>query len=607
VPYRGEARLVCAPSPQTGHIVTMRQSRKLAAILVADVVGFSRLTADHEEDALERLRTLRRDLLEPLIAKFRGRVVKWTGDGAIVEFRSSVDATRCAIAIQDGAALRNADLSPERRIVFRIGVHVGDVVEEPDGDLMGDVVNVAARLEEIAEPNGVALSQDAYRQVRGRVDDEFVDHGELPLKNISYPVQVFRRDSDSSPPPLSEASPSALPASDRPSIAVMPFWNVSDDREQDYFVDGMVEDIITGLARLRWLFVIARNSTYACRGKALDARQVGRDLGVRYLLEGSLRRSGDRLRITAEIVETESGRHIWAERYERALEDVFALQDELTTSVVAAIEPSLRQAEVERVKRKRPDRLDAYDLLLRALPDIYLAMPEGALRALPLLESAIDLEPDYASAHGYAAWCHEILFVRGGGSDQNRTGGVYHAQAAIQHGRDDANALALGGFVIGLVGHDREAAQSAFEAALALSPSCAFAYLFGSGVLATGGDADRAIEWAESALRLSPLDQGNYGPYFALALGRLQRGEHLAAAEAARKCLQANPAWSFAHVVLAATLAKLGRMEEAKLAAQRVVELQPTFSVRGMRVAVGLHQLIADPLSEALLRAGPPI
>jgi adenylate cyclase len=589
------------PPPQT-----MSESRKLAAILAADVVGFGRLAATDEEDTLTRLRAPRSGLIEPSVANFRGRIVKWLGDGAIAEFRSAVDAVRCAIAIQEGAVSRNADLPAERRIAFRIGVHVGDVVEECDGDLMGDGINVAARLEAIAEPNRLVLSEDTFRQVRGRIDGAFVDLGERPLKNISFLVRVYQHDVDSA-----RLAPNALRPTlrlpDRPSIAVLPFRNMSGDPEQEYFVDGMVQEIIAGLGRIRWLLVIARNSSYVYKGKTVDVRQVGRDLGVRYLLEGSVQKEGNRLRVTGELVEAESGRHIWAERYDHTLEDVFSLQDELTTSVVAAIEPSLRQPEVERVKRKRPDHLDAYDLLLRALPNIYTAMPDGARRALPLLERALSLEPDYALAHGYAAWCHEILFVRGGAREENRLGGIRHAEAAIQHGRDDANALALGGFVMGLVGHDREAARPAFDAALALSPSCAFAFLFGSVVLATGGDADRGIEWGECAVRLSPLDPSNYGPYFAIALGRFQRGDYEAAAEAARKCFQANPNWSYAHMLLAATHAQLGRTDEATSSAQRVMELQPGYSISGMCAALGLHASITKRLSEALRTAGLPM
>jgi tetratricopeptide (TPR) repeat protein len=338
----------------------------------------------------------------------------------------------------------------------------------------------------------------------------------------------------------------------------------------------------------------------------VDVRQVGRELGVRYVLEGSVRKASNRVRVTGQLIEAETGQHVWAERYDRALDDVFAIQDELTMSVVAAIEPSLRQAEIERVKRRRPDNLDAYDLVLRAIPQVYPAMPDGAAKALPLLESALKLEPDYAMAHGFAAWSHEILFARGGAGEESRLSAVRHAHAAIAHGRDDAIALSLGGFVMGLVAHDREAAGQAFEAALALSPSCALTYNLGSVVMAVAGNADRGIEWGERALRLSPIDPMNYAPWFSITLGHFQRGEYEAAAEAARKVFQANPYWSSAHFLLAATHAKLGRLDAAKSAAERVIELQPGFTISGLCAAFDIHASIAAPLSEALSVAGLP-
>ena len=396
----------------------------------------------------------------------------------------------------------------------------------------------------------------------------------------------------------------ALP--DRPSIAVLPFTNMGGDLEQEYFADGMVEDIITGLARIKWLFVIARNSSFAYKGRSVDVKQAGRELGVRYILEGSVRKASSRVRVTGQLVEAETGRHVWADRYDRTLDDVFALQDELTMSVVAAVEPSVRQAEIERVKRKRPDNLDAYDLVLRAIPDVYPAMPEGARRALPLLERALSMEPDYALAHGFASWAHEIIFARGGGREENRLGTIRHAHAAIAHGRDDAVALSLGGFGLGMVAHDRQAARQAFEAALALSPSCALTYMFGSVVMAYAGDPDRAIEWGERALRLSPFDPMSYVPWFSITLGHFQRGEYEAAAEAAQKVFQANPYWSLAHVLLAATHAKLGRLDAAKSAAARVLELQPGFTISGLCAAFDIHPSLAEPLSEALIAAGLP-
>jgi TolB-like protein/class 3 adenylate cyclase len=588
----------------------MTQQRKLAAILVSDVAGFSRLTGADEDRTLARLRALRSDLIDPTIAVHNGRVVKRTGDGALVEFRSVVDAVRCAIEVQNAMVERNAGLSPERRIEFRVGIHLGDVVEESDGDLMGDGVNKAARLQAVAEPGAICLSEDAYRQVRSRLDLAISDLGETKLKNIAEPMRIYalKMGRVAEPPPVTVAPlPSAgavLP--DKPSVAALPFQNMSGEAEQDYFADGMVEDIITGLSRIKWLTVIARNSSFVYKGKAVDVKQVGRELGVRYVLEGSVRKSANRVRVTGQLIEAETGRHVWADRYDRTIDDIFALQDELTMSVVAAIEPRLRQAEIERVKRKRPENLDAYDLVLRAIPHIYPAMPEGATKALPLLDRALNMEPEYAQAHAFAAWAHEVLFARGGMREENRTGAIHHAQLAIAYGQDDAVALSLGGFVMGLVGHERETALQALEAALALSPSCALAHILGSVVMAYAGDADKAIEWGERALRLSPFDPMGFAPWLSIALGRLQLGKYETAAEAARKIVRGNPYWSLAHVALAATQAKLGRLDVAKSSAKRVLELQPGFTISGLIASFNFHPSLAHPLSEALKEAGLP-
>src|ERR1700733_668298 len=343
-----------------------RPERRLAAVLAADVVGYSRLMGGDEEGTLVALKTLRRSLIEPTIAEYRGRIVKTTGDGILAEFPSSVEAVRCALSIQHALPERNAQLPPEKIIAFRIGVHVGDIIIE-DGDIFGDGVNIAARLESIAAPGGVCISDDAYRQVRDKVDVEFEDFGEQQLKNIARPMRVYQFGREA---PVVDATTSAggLSLPDKPSIVVLPFQNMSGDKEQEYFTDGMVEDITTGLSRFKWLFVIARNSAFTYKGKAVDVNKVGRELGVRYVLEGSVRKAAGRVRITAQLIEAETRKHIWAERYDRAIDDIFALQDEITISTVAAIEPSLRQAEIERAKRKRPEHLGAYDLVLRATP-----------------------------------------------------------------------------------------------------------------------------------------------------------------------------------------------------------------------------------------------
>ena len=591
----------------------MGDTRKIAAILAADVVGYSRLAGLDEDRTLARLRALRSDLIDPTIDVNRGRVVKRTGDGALVEFRSVVDAVRCAVEVQNSMVDRNAGLAPEHRIEFRIGIHLGDIVEESDGDLMGDGVNIAARLEGLAKPGAICLSEDAYRQVKARLNLSVNDLGLTQLKNIADPIRVYSLDvgiaarpelARESEPGASEPSSRRLGSPHKPSIAVLPFQNMSGDPEQEYFADGMVEDIITGLSRINWLFVIARNSSFIYKGQPIDISKAGRELGVRYVLEGSIRKAAGRVRITAQLIEAETLRHIWGERYDRAIDDIFALQDEITISTVAAIEPSLRQAEIERVKRKRPESLDAYDLVLRASPLVFTLMPEGARQALPLLERALALEPDYATALAYSAWCQETLFVRAGMHEDNRLSMSRYARAALLHGRDDATALTLAGFCIGLIEHDRAAAFQAFETALALSPSSAFAYAMGSTLYGWAGEAERAIDWGERATSLSPFDPLGFIALGGIFLGHFMRGRDAEAAAAARKAIQVNPVFSINYMYLVAALARLGQADEAKSAAAQLLELQPSFSVRRQCAAVGAAPPLTAAFTEAMSSLG---
>jgi TolB-like protein len=401
------------------------------------------------------------------------------------------------------------------------------------------------------------------------------------------------------------ASPN-LELPDKPSIAVLPFQNLSGDPEQEYFADGVVEEIITGLSRIKLLFVIARNSSFAYKGQAMDVKRVGQELGVRYVLEGSVRKAGERVRISAQLVEAESGIHLWAERYDGRLDDIFALQDEITLNVVGAIEPNLRDAEIERVKRKRPDSLDAYDLVLRAIPHVYILMPEEAVKAVPLLEQAIHLETNYPSAHGWLAWCHQFLFLRAGFEESNRAAAIRHARAAVIHGRDDAMALALGAHVIGLLAHDRVAARELFERALALSPSSAFTLFLGGIVLAYAGEAERAIDWAERALRLSPIDRLAVAGHQAVSIGHFRCARYEEATDAARRAVLSNPSFSVPHSLLAAALAKLGRTEEARAAAMQALALQPSFSLSRYCAAIGVIPALAESLMEAWRDAGLP-
>ncbi|SFO19810.1 TolB amino-terminal domain-containing protein [Bradyrhizobium sp. Ghvi] len=422
----------------------------------------------------------------------------------------------------------------------------------------------------------------------------------LPRRGYRYvgPAVMESAKDQSSEPSL------ALP--DRPSIAVLPFANLSGDAEQDYFADGMVDDIITGLSRINWLFVIARNSTFTYRGRAVDVKQVGRELGVRYVLEGSVRKTGGNVRITGQLIDASTGIHVWAERYDRQSEDIFALQDDVAMSVVGAIAPSLRRAEINRVKRKRPESPDAYDLVLRAQPDVDSGMPEQVIQALVLLERAIALEPSYALAHGNAAMCHHCLFLRAGLQEASRAASIKHARSAIAHGQDDALALTLAGFSIGMDGHDRYAAFTALDAALTISPSSALTYILGSVMLGWGGDADRAIEWSERGMRLSPFDSWAFAAFDAQAMGHFHRGRFEEACRAAYRSVQANPRHSITHVQLAAALAKLGRLQEARAAAARALELHPTFRYGRQFQGVNCDPALAASLGEALRAAGLP-
>jgi adenylate cyclase len=585
------------------------ETRKLAAILVSDIVGYSRLAGADEDRILARLRTLRSDLIDPTIAVHHGRIVKRTGDGSIIEFRSVVDAVRCAIEVQNGLIERNAGVSEDRRIQFRVGIHVGDVVEESDGDLMGDGVNIAARLQSVCKPGGVCLSGAAYDHVRDRVTETFVDLGEKPLKNIARPVRVYefaldRRSAKSAPAAL-ETPPLVLP--DKPSIAILPFQNMSGDAEQEYFADGMVEEIITALSRIRWLFVIARNSSFTYKGQAVDVKQVGRELGVRYVLEGSVRKAGSRLRITAQLIDATNGAHLWADRFEGSLEDLFDLQDKVAISVAGVIEPALRQSEIERARRKRPDSLDAYDLYLRALPYAFTPMPEDADKALPLLGKAIELEPDHAAAHAIIAWCHEARYLRGGMQEETRLAALHHARLAIAGGSDDAATLATAGFVIAVCGRDYETALTAFDRSFALSSSLALALGFSSIVRAWKGDDAIAVEQASRALRLSPFDPLIYMPYIALAYAHFAAGRFEEMVSAANLATQSNPRFTPPLVLLAAALGCLDRSEDAKTVVQRLLELQPGITVGAVILSARYKnpEKIAE-LANALRRAGLP-
>ena len=430
----------------------MSQTRRLAAILAADVAGYSRLIGTDEEGTVRRLKSMRAGLIDPTISEHNGRIVHTAGDGLLVEFHSVVDAMRCAIEWQGGMSQRNAGDPPDARIEWRIGVDLGDIIID-DNDIHGDGVNIAARLEAMAEPGGICISHAVLTQTRSKLDFPVEDLGDQALKNIARPVHVLRVGARAFRPPAEAVSqmaePAALPLPDKPSIAVLPFQNMSGDPEQEYFADGMVEEIITALSRIRWLFVIARNSTFTYKGQAVDVKQVGRELGVRYVLEGSVRKSGGRVRITAQLIDALNGTHLWADRFDGSLEDVFELQDEVAIDVAGVIEPALQAAEGRRSANRPMGDLSAYDLYLRALATYYPITRERNLEALGLLRQAIAIDGHYGPALSLAAMCHMRLFREGWAEEPETTSreGVALARQALQMAEDDPGILVNAAFL----------------------------------------------------------------------------------------------------------------------------------------------------------------
>jgi TolB-like protein/class 3 adenylate cyclase len=575
-----------------------RVERRLAAILAGDVVGYSRLMGADEEGTLTRLNAHRREFLEPKIAEYRGRVVKRTGDGILIEFPSAVDAAHCATEIQKGMSERNHTVSPDKRIEFRIGIHVGDIIIE-EGDIFGDGVNVAARLEGIADPGGICISDDTFRQLRDKVNVVFEDAGEQQLKNIERPLRVYRIQ-------LGKTVQKASAPSKRPSIAVLPFQNMSGDPEQEYFADGMVDEIITGLSRIKWLLVTSRNSSFIYKNKPASVKEIAEKLGVRYVLEGGVRKSGSRVRITVQLIDATNDTHLWAEQYDRLLDDVFALQDEITMRVVAAIEPSVRKAEIERVRRQRPENLDAYDLVLRAMPLVFTRMPREAALAVPLLQDALRLEPNYSSAHAFLSWCLHARYIRGDMQQDDKMAAIRHAHAAISSGNDDATTLAVAAFIIALDEHDLDTSLRLFDRALEISNSNIIALSCSATTLALLGKFEIAVERAQRAVQLSPFDPFNFRSNQALAMAYLCTDRYSEAADAAKSIIDVNPEYSYAYAFLAAALWRLGRAEEAKATVRDVLKHQSTFTIKIFTDNFGYNLQAIKPMIDAWREVGIP-
>jgi TolB-like protein/class 3 adenylate cyclase len=551
--------------------------RHLAAIVLADVVGYSRLVESNEARTLAALKQRRVEILQPLVDAHKGRIVKFMGDGVLMEFISAVSAVKCAVEIQSAMAAANAPASAEERIVLRIGINLGDVVVEGD-DILGDGVNIAARLEAMAEPGGICISDSIYRQIQGKIDFPAEDLGEQSLKNIATPVRVYRIGGQNRP-----ARP-ALVLPDRPSIAVLPFQNMSGDVEQDYFADGIVEDVITALSRMRWLFVIARNSSFAYKGRAVDIKQVGRELGVRYVLEGSVRKSGNRVRITGQLIDTSTAAHLWADRFDGQLEDVFELQDRITGSVVGAIAPKLEEAELERSRRKPTENLDAYDHYLRGMANVHLWTLEGNRDALAHFYKAIDLDPKFATAYGMAARCYSqrkaMGWVIDAAHDIAETARL--AKRAVELGPDDALALSASGIALAFVVGNYAEGDALTDLALTHNRNLAWAWLFGGWTKLWVGEFETGIERVRHAMRLSPNDPQIFIMQDAMVAAEFCLGRYAEALQWAAKALRGRPLPLTEYFAVSSS-AHVGRLEEARERMNQILRTNPALRISHLR------------------------
>jgi adenylate cyclase len=587
-----------------------RVERRLAAILAADVAGYSRLTGLDEEGTHARLRERLRGLADPKISEHRGKVVKHTGDGVLAEFGSVVDAVRCAIEVQRGMAEQNATMPQVKRIEFRIGIHVGDIIVD-DNDIFGDGVNIAVRLEGIAEPGGVCISDDAQRQLRGKVDFAFEDMGPQNLKNIVEPMRAWRLRMNASGSPAAPIEPpvestQALALPDKPSIAVLPFENMSGDPEQEYFADGMVEEITTALSRFKWLFVIARNSSFTFKGKAVDVKEVGRRLGVRYVLEGSVRKASGKVRITGQLVDAVTGVHIWADRFERDMADVFALQDEVTVAVVSAIQPKLFQTEIAMATRRRPENLTAYDLFLRAMQQFYLSTREGLAEAIRLAHRALQLDPQFGFVTALAGVCHMQRVLYGYAVDPqfDRKEAVRLMRLALSIDDSDPDTLAFASVISAYMVGDCEREIEMANRAVALNPNSFMAWGSRGHVFRIAGLPEEAIRSFERAIRTSPVDPQLHLMFVVMGMAFIELRRFDEAIVAGKKAQRQNPSFPPASFCLASAFAHLGRDGEAREAAARLLETDPAFTISarmGRRRQSHLKLLI-----EGLRKAGLP-
>ena len=579
-----------------------RVERRLAAVLAADVAGYSHLMGVDEVGTLAALKAIRTEIADPAITEHGGRIVKTTGDGMLVEFASAVDAVTCAVAVQSKMAEHNA--TP--KITFRIGINVGDIIID-GSDIFGDGVNIAARIENECEPGGVYLSDDAYRQVRGKTSLAFDDLGERSLKNIDRPVRLYAVRSTSFSTEATAAvgeKPLALP--DRPSIAVLPFQNMSGDPEQEYFADGIVEDVITALSRFKSLFVIARNSSFTYKGKAVDIKQVGRELGVRYVLEGSIRKVGNRVRITGQLIDAANATHVWAGRFDREIDDVFALQDELAQTVVSAVEPNLRSAEIARKKTVPTENLAAYDLYLRALSELDPITKDGLERAEALLRRAIQLDPHYSDAWAALASALGRQIVGDWRTGTELTSEAQQAASmAIKLDPENGEALGVAAWALAILGGPLDQAADFARRAVMVHPNSAVVRAHCGWALVYSGDFEEALMHLQVGRRMDPLDPRFHQAQNAMAAAYFFQRDFQKALELARGVVARVPTHPVSLRWIAASLVHLGKLDEARAAIQKLRQAYPDFTVSKVR-SYFRHPWMTELYLDALRAAGLP-
>ncbi len=574
--------------------------RRLAAIVVADVVGYSRLMEADEAGTLAALKMRRAAILEPGVRDRGGRIVKVMGDGVLIEFASAVNAVQAALELQEKFAQANAPLAEDRRIVLRIGINLGDVIGE-GSDIYGEGVNIAARLEALAKPGGLCISAKVHDEVRGKINAAFTDLGKHQLKNIVAPVRIYRN--------REGASRVVLAPTDIPSVAVLPFQNMSGDAEQEYFADGIVEDIITALSRFKSFAVIARNSSFVYKGRAVDVRQAARELGVRYVLEGSVRRSGDKLRISAQLVDGVTGVHLWAQHFDGPIADIFDVQDRITEGVVGLVEPKIQRAEIDRSRRERPESLDAYDLYLQALPDVYASRPQANVRAIELLERSIALDPTFAPAIAATgmAYVLRVAMQFPGASSIDAERAATLARAALALTRDDAMVLSYCAHVLIHMCKEYRNGTALLRRAIAENPNNAIVLQSAGIGSLLAGDLGEAADYLQRALRLNPNEFGTHWQLTGMAHIRMAEGRYEEALEWATRSQAVNSGYDANHWMLIAANAHLGRMDEARKHIAALEAISPGANLA--RIRRGQHSIDPhriDVLIDGMRLAGLP-